>query len=167
MIVFDRDDKRFNYRVAGVCIDAGQVLLQRPEPGTFWFLPGGRCDLMETSEDAVRREFREELACDIEIERLLWVAENFFVLGSRQVHELSLYYKVNTTSRPELHDKTRQFPVVEHLGPEPSEKIHLICQWHPIDNLPNVSLRPTFLRTALQRLPTSIEHVVQQDIERP
>ncbi len=54
---------------------AGRVLLaQRPAHkhlGLKWEFPGGKIEAAETPEAALRREIREELACDIEIEQAL------------------------------------------------------------------------------------------------
>ena len=44
MISFTRGDQRFNYRIAGVAICDGKVLLQKPAEEGFWFLPAAlRC----------------------------------------------------------------------------------------------------------------------------
>lgn len=72
MISFEQNGKRFNHRVAGVCLNESRVLLQTIEPANFWILPGGRADEMgENSATALRREIREEIGCDVRIERLL------------------------------------------------------------------------------------------------
>jgi 8-oxo-dGTP pyrophosphatase MutT (NUDIX family) len=56
MITFTRGDLRFNYRITGVAICDGKVLLQKPVVDGFWFLPGGRAELQETAEETLRRE---------------------------------------------------------------------------------------------------------------
>ena len=57
--------------VAGVLIKDGKTLLgQRPEhkslPG-LWEFPGGKIELGETPEQALRRELKEELAIEADI----------------------------------------------------------------------------------------------------
>ena len=42
MLCFDEGNHRFNYRVAGVAIVDGNVLVHRGENEPFWSLPGGR-----------------------------------------------------------------------------------------------------------------------------
>ncbi|HZC06679.1 MAG TPA: NUDIX domain-containing protein [Ktedonobacterales bacterium] len=71
---------RFNFRVAGVWLHEGHVLLQGDSREDFWALPGGRVEMMESAEAALLRELREELAMSEEtrIERLLWVMQSFF-----------------------------------------------------------------------------------------
>ena len=60
--------------VAGILIKDGKVLLgQRPEhkslPG-LWEFPGGKIELGESPEEALRRELQEELAIDADIGQL-------------------------------------------------------------------------------------------------
>jgi 8-oxo-dGTP diphosphatase len=54
----------------------GRIILARRgfEPGRGrWSMPGGFVDLGETVEDAVRRELREELALEVELDGLVGV----------------------------------------------------------------------------------------------
>ena len=60
--------------VAGILIKDGKVLLgQRPEhkslPG-LWEFPGGKIELGESPEEAIRRELKEELGIDADIGQL-------------------------------------------------------------------------------------------------
>ena len=48
-----------------VVIQNGRMLLVRKEGATAFILPGGKIEPGETMEQAVRREVREELGCDI------------------------------------------------------------------------------------------------------
>lgn len=64
MITFDRGNLRFSYRVAGVAIRDGKVLVQESLDGGFYFLPGGRAELQESAGETLRREMQEELHID-------------------------------------------------------------------------------------------------------
>lgn len=46
-----------------------------PEP--LWNLPGGRQEENELLDEALRREFREETALDVRVERLAYVSESY------------------------------------------------------------------------------------------
>jgi ADP-ribose pyrophosphatase YjhB (NUDIX family) len=65
----------------GILERDGRILLvasrypNHPEP--LWNLPGGRQESYELLEDALRREFDEEVRLAIEIERVAYVAESF------------------------------------------------------------------------------------------
>jgi ADP-ribose pyrophosphatase YjhB (NUDIX family) len=67
------------------------------EPGTdldFCFLPGGGMRFGETSEEAVRRELREELAIEPREVRLLGVIENRFTWVGDPHQTLEFVYEV-------------------------------------------------------------------------
>ncbi|GEM86438.1 NUDIX hydrolase [Meiothermus granaticius] len=155
MIEFDQNGTRFYYRVAGVAIKEGQVLLCRHPSGSYWVLPGGRVIPREDSKTALRREIREELCLEATIGPLLWVVENFFELNHRIYHELGLYYRMEVPL--ELSSET--FVVL-------SASIGLEFGWFRLDQLPNLNLQPPFLRQALRNPPTSVEHVVQGEFAR-
>lgn len=76
MITFDEDNIRFTNRVVGIAYDGDRVLLHRAVADDFWALPGGRAELLEAAADTLRREMREELGTDVEVERLVWCEVN-------------------------------------------------------------------------------------------
>lgn len=156
MITFEKDGKQFNHRVVGVAIHEGQVLLHRAEWEDFWSLPGGRVELLEASPDALRREMREELGIEIEVDRPLWVAENFFQYGGKAFHELGLYFLISFP-----HDS----PLYHTASFEGNEAdVPLLFQWFPLAALSGMRLYPSFLSTGLQTLPNTIQHIVHHDI---
>src|SRR5689334_8934024 len=69
-------EAQFTVTVAGIVIDDDQrVLLLRHvfRPGTGWGIPGGFINSREQPEDAIRREFREEIGLELSEARLLTV----------------------------------------------------------------------------------------------
>lgn len=59
-IGFQTDAGRFNYRVCGLIIRNGHLLVMQDELSPYAYLPGGRVKLHETAEEAVLREFIKE-----------------------------------------------------------------------------------------------------------
>jgi ADP-ribose pyrophosphatase YjhB (NUDIX family) len=53
---------------------------------------GGGVEVGERTEDALRREIREELGAEIEQPHLVGVLENIFTIEDRQVHEIVFVY---------------------------------------------------------------------------
>lgn len=161
MITFTRNNVRFTYRVVGVAIDNGYVLLHRAESDDFWALPGGRAELLEPGAQSLRREMREELNAEVEVVRLLWVAENFFHYH-QDCHELGLYFLIDLEPDFPHYDKTRPFYGIEN-GPGGDMNLRLIFRWFPLDELEQVPLYPTFLRQGLSDIPQQPRHVVHYD----
>lgn len=154
VLSFRDDGGVFNYRVVGVLINADAVLVQRAESDSFWALPGGRGEFGAASHDTIRREFVEEIGLEVQVQRLLWVVENFFELGE-PYHEISFYYHL--------------FP----FGPIPSGPVFtgrredrnppLVFQWVPLQQLADLRLYPSFLPEALAHLPEHVTHIVHRD----
>lgn len=92
MISYKEGNKRFNYRIVGVCMHNDHVLLHKVVTDDFWALPGGRAEFLEYSPDTLRREMKEKLDVDVTVGRLLYISENFFEFNGVSWHELSLYY---------------------------------------------------------------------------
>lgn len=155
MITFDEDDIRFTHRVVGVALDRDRVLLHRTDSMNFWALPGGRAELLEPSPETLVREMREELGVEVKVDRLLWLAENFFEYGPRSYHEIGFYFLMQLPPDSPLRDQTT------FLGREGDLPIYF--EWHPLVTLENVALYPTFLRTGLKSIPANIVHIIHTD----
>ena len=155
MITFTDGDTRFNYRVAGVAIQDGCVLLHRAETDDFWALPGGRGEFMETAHDTLRREMQEEIGLDVQVGRLLWVVENFFGYQGLSNHELGLYFHMTL---PEGSG-----PRIQETFGGREERLRLIFRWFPLEEASEAPLYPSFLRSSLRALPETTLHVVHTD----
>ena len=145
-----------NYRVAGVCIHDGHVLLHRDDKDDFWVMPGGRPRLFESSLDALVREMKEEITTDVKVLRLLWVVENFFEHAGEQWHEIAFYYQMSLPEDSPYRDVGLDF-----TGQEGD--VTFLFHWFPIDEIERVLLYPTFLKTALGALPDYPVHVIHID----
>lgn len=155
MINFKENNVRFNYRVAGVTVYQNRVLLHRLEKDNFWALPGGRCELLENSSSAIKREYLEETGVDAIIDRPLWFLENFFNDGREMVHEISMIYKIDFPEEANLYS-LESFPGIE-------SHVKLIFKWFEIARLPETELYPTFLRERIKALPLNPEHIIHRD----
>jgi ADP-ribose pyrophosphatase YjhB (NUDIX family) len=84
---------------------------------------GGAIEFGERSEDAVRREVREELGADILDPTLLGVLENIFEIEGRQVHEIVFVYDAQFADAS-YYSRT-EIPVREAACIAPAEWIPL------------------------------------------
>lgn len=130
MDILYRDEAfAFSYRVGGILIHDGRVLLQRPR-GDDYSIIGGHVARLETSRETLKREFEEELHADIAVDRLLAVGELFFPWGKRTCHQLCLYYAVHLTR--ESIPMEGVFQGYDDLG---GERIDLDFCWVPLESL--------------------------------
>jgi ADP-ribose pyrophosphatase YjhB (NUDIX family) len=157
MITFEVEKSRFLYRTGGVLIRDKSVLLNRPEQEAYWFMPGGRVEINERSEDAVLREMREETGLEMQVERLMWTSENFFTLQGRRHHEIAFYYLLSLRAEADYARLEAPFEIQDNGA--------TVCYgWHKLDTLSDLELVPTFLKLELLRLPDTPFHIVHQDI---
>jgi ADP-ribose pyrophosphatase YjhB (NUDIX family) len=173
MISFEIGDVRFNCRVVAVILDRDErrVLLHRASFEDFWSLPGGRIEIGEASIEALKREMREELSVEIEVDRLLWVSEEFFEYMSTKWHGIGLYFLVRLPADCPIyeHDSwsgieefVEDIFVPEDLRAE-SNKLELVFQWYDREALHELTLYPPFLQEALKRLPEAAQHVIRYE----
>ncbi|MGM0900907.1 MAG: NUDIX hydrolase [Bacillota bacterium] len=147
--VFKVENGVFNYRVAGVMIENGHVLLHKQVNDKHWALPGGRVKVLEDSVAGIKREFMEELGVPVKVEHLLWVTENFLTYHDANFHELGFYYKV---SSEKMMQQDEAFYGLE------GER--LLYQWVLINKLDEITLYPEFLKTDLKNLPACTQHII-------
>ncbi len=150
MIWFDTEDGCFTFRVAGVAIVEGRVLLHRSVGLDYWVLPGGRVEMMEQARETLAREMVEETGREFEVRQLLWVVENFFSERGRRFHEIGMYFAMSPAVVP------REW---EFVGREGAEELEF--RWWPLEELPELPIQPGFLRSGLGALPETAVHVVQ------
>lgn len=147
MISLRIDGALFNYRVAGVAVLNGKVLLHKTPSDNFWTLPGGRCELFEFSKDTLQREMQEETGLDAEAGTMLWVSENFFLYNGDKYHEIGFYFEMQIKNLPNQDD---------FLGVEGQDE--LLFHWHDVTDLHSIRVYPEFLTDALAKKPLEKGH---------
>lgn len=158
MISHERGDVYFNYRSCGIAINGNRVLAVKIAPYDFWLFPGGRVEYMESSSDACLREVSEELGVPCKVERLVWIAEDFYLFEGQKTHELCHYYFIDFSENPEIYEKD-QWIVHEEAKPHESAK-SLTFRWIPLDKLEDINLIPKYIKAKLSALPHETELVI-------
>src|SRR5690606_27320022 len=112
----------------------------------------GRGEFFEFSRDTLVREMREELQVDVEVGRLLWIAENFYDNVELKYHELAWYYEMFLPES--LHPAN--CPAVFH-GDDNGLPVEF--RWQPLESLRDLDVQPRFLYEGLANLPSSVCHI--------
>ena len=79
---------------------------------TFYRCLGGGIEFLEKSEEALKREFLEEINVDITVKDFLGISENIFTYQGKKAHELILFYSI------EISDENYQeeYKVIDDHG---------------------------------------------------
>lgn len=153
---FTKESNWFRYRVGAIIINGNSVLLAKNELDPYYYSVGGAVHMGESAEDAVKREVFEETGIHFEIDRLVFIHENFFKgsssLDGYNCHEIAFYYLMKP-------NKTQTFSKTSFAQGGILEKVH----WLPIDNLKNYEAYPIFFADKLKNIPNHIEHIITHE----
>ena len=104
--------------VAAMIRDDGRFLICRRPAGKsnalLWEFPGGKVENGETNEDALAREIREELGCEVAVEERL--AETTHTYPNVQIH-LSFFAARLISGTPECLEHAGMAWISEHELP--------------------------------------------------
>lgn len=144
-----------NVRVGAIIERNGKVLMVTNEGVDYYYSVGGRIQIGESAEDAVRREVLEETGCALEIERLGFIHEDFFTADSpeklgKMIYEIAFYFYMKTPADFEPHSESL---TAEGRGE------HLA--WVSMDTEKTVF--PSFFRTALADPVPYVRHFVTDE----
>lgn len=140
----------FSLRAAALIIQDNKLLVAKSQDYDCYYTVGGGIRQNETSDKAVLRECFEETGHPYQIDRLVYVQERFFQLENINHHEVVFFYLM----------KDDGFEVVSGVNTD-QQKEQLF--WLPIEEVEEINLVPTFLKTALQDIPKEIMRVVSYE----
>ena len=95
---------------------------------TFYRCLGGGIEFLEKGEEALKREFLEEINVDIIVKDFLGISENIFTYQGKKAHELILFYSIEIPNK----NYQEEYKVIDDHG-------ETIAKWIDIDNFKNKS----------------------------
>ena len=158
-ILFKTEENIFSYRVAGILIHNGKVLLQNTTQDDGLAFPGGHIAFGETNSEALAREFKEELGADIIVQELKWVGEMFFPWEDKLCHQICNYYMI------ELSD-THSFPLSESFASKEcidGRDFIVIFHWVPLSDVGSSKIYPSNAAELLKQLNNGVQHFVYRE----
>ena len=116
--------------VLGLAIKNNKLLVSegfdKVKNETFYRCLGGGIEFLEKSEEALKREFLEEINISITVKDFLGISENIFTYQGKKAHELILFYSI------EISDENYQeeYIVTDDYG-------KTVAKWIDIDEFKN------------------------------
>ena len=133
----------FGVRATALIVEEGKLLVVEDEDGFYTI--GGAIQVGERTEEAVIREVKEELGVKAQARQLAFVVENRFEQDGVSYYNIEFHYLVNLLEEAPLTMKED-----EKMQP---------CEWIDLDELQNIQLVPTFLKTALPDWDGQLRHI--------
>ena len=156
MVMFSNSEITFMYRVGGIAVHDGRLLVEHNVKHDFCFVPGGRVEYGENAVQALSRELDEELGRGVQIGRLVIVADNLFELDGVRYQEACLYFLMEFD--PGHH-------IIGREGKFEAEEPNLVYEWLSLDDLEEAELFPRFLRDLVLDIPQTPKYVIQSHID--
>ena len=156
MVMFSNGEITFMYRVGGIAVRDGRLLVEHFVRRSLCFVPGGRVEYGENAVQALSRELQEEFGGDVRIGRLAIVTDHLFELDGVRYQEVGMYFMM-------------EFPPGHYIlgreGKFEAEEPNLVYQWLPLNELEEAELFPRFLRELVRDIPQTPKYVIQSDID--
>ncbi|HAT55846.1 MAG TPA: hypothetical protein DCW31_11535 [Lactobacillus sp.] len=115
-IMFQHDRQFFNVRASGMLMKDEKILFHcdNNEPTPYFALIGGKVKFGESSQDAIKREYDEEVGIEVKPERLLWVMEHQLLDSETQstLQQVVFVYLLSSDEVNKLPDQ--RFTVGRH-----------------------------------------------------
>ena len=144
-----------NIRAGAIIIKDNKVLMVKNNKNNYYYSVGGRIQFGETALQAIKREVKEELGFEMEVDRLGFICEAYFY-GSvgddveRLIYETAYYFYMKVPEDFTIDSKT----FLEDGTPE-------YLEWVPIDT--DKIIYPEFFKTELKNPSKEIKYMIADE----
>ena len=144
-----------NIRVGAIIIKDNKLLMVKNNKDDYYYSVGGRIQFGETAKQAIKREVKEELGFDMEVDRPGFICEAYFYgsIGDdieRLIYETAYYFYMKVPEDFTLDSKT----FLEDGTPE-------YLEWVPIDT--DKTIYPEFFKTELKNPSKEIKYIIADE----
>lgn len=136
------EKEEFHGRACGIIKQLNKFLIMRVDKTSYYHIPGGHIEIGEDSEQAIIREIKEEIGCDVQKASLFVIQENFWTRDNRKCHGIEFYYMI----KPKQQLEMKNYETIEN---DKGEERLLEFKWVTSKELKNIDLRPTNIRDML------------------
>jgi len=93
---FELSHKKIRIRVAGLVVEENKVLLiaHKKKGEIYWLLPGGGVEYQESLDEALKREFIEELGLNVTVGDIALIADSIEPNGKRHIVNIVFWCNV-------------------------------------------------------------------------
>lgn len=153
-IGIDNNYGTFKLRVAGIVISNNKILLAKAKKFNGFVFPGGHVEIGELSSDAIKREIKEELKLEFNVDGLFCVHENLYKLkDNRLANEVCYYYKISLCSDFNYKDF-----VIEENDKGVMKKHEY--SWIDLDELTDKNINPKDLVSLIKKDANSFNNII-------
>lgn len=151
------EKEEFHVRTCGIIKQENKFLIMRVNKTSYYHIPGGHVEVGEDSEQAVIREIKEEIGCDIQKLNLFAIQENFWIRDKRKCHGIEFYYIISPKEQLQMENH-------EKIEIDKGEEKLLEFKWATSEELKNIDLRPTNIRDMLinEEYIKGLAHIVKR-----
>lgn len=132
----------FHGRTCGIIKQGNNFLIMRVDNTPYYHMPGGHIEIGEDSKQAIIREIKEEIGCDVQELNLFATQENFWTKNNKTCHGIEFYYIIKPKYELEIRDYQR-------IEDDKGEEKLLDFKWVTAEELKNIDLRPSNIRDML------------------
>ncbi len=162
VITIKDENNRFGVRVAAVIFNKNKtkIFVQRQGEHDYYMLPGGRLDIHEEAEVAIKRELIEELGIETEL-KLKYVAENFIKFPNLQYHEIGFYFITSINEEQYGYDENKEYD-----SKDESHDGKSIFKWLDVNEIDSYEIMPKVIKEKIVNkdvFKEKIEHFVYRE----
>ena len=151
------EKEEFHGRSCGIIKQDDKFLIMRVNKTPYYHIPGGHIEIGEDSEQAIIREIKEEIGCEVEEANLFAIQENFWTRDNKKCHGIEFYYIIKLKQQLQMKN-------CEKIENDKGEEKLLEFKWLTLKELKNIDLRPANIKDMLvnQDYLKGLSHIINR-----